>query len=70
MGILTRSHKNEFICLLHVFTINSYKFVQLDIILLSATKKEDATKGSKIGLSLLTVGFLLFTGYLIYALIK
>ena len=49
---------------------------QLDIVLVSANIKlfkpenENATKGSKIGFSILTSGFLLFTGYLIYALIK
>ena len=51
-------------------------FVQFDIMLVSAniktfkTEKENTTKGSKIGFSILTSGFLLFTIYLMYALIK
>ena len=49
---------------------------QLDIVLVSInikllkTKNANATKGLKIGGCILTLGFLLFTGYLVYALIK
>ena len=51
-------------------------FVQFDIMLVSANikmfkkEKENTTKSSKIGFSILTSGFLLFTVYLTYALIK
>ena len=51
-------------------------FVQFDIMLVSAnikmfkTGKENKTKGSKIGFSILTLGFMFVTVYLTYALIK
>lgn len=51
-------------------------FVQFDIMLVFAniklfkTEKDKITKGSKISFSILTLGFLLFTGYLTYVLIK